>query len=103
MKQTVISGLIAIGLLVSGASVSLLAGNAADPNGRGYGGPPKSDAERTARRAACLEKNGGVCPSGGPKANCPGGGMGPGNGNGKCARQGLRDGTGPRSATGTAR
>jgi len=101
MKRTVISGLVAIGLLISGTSVSLLAGNGPGPNGRGYGGPARSAEERAARQAACLEKNGGVCPNGGPKLNCPGRGMGQGNGKGKCARQGLRDGTGPRSATGT--
>ena len=101
MKRKVIGGLIAISLLVSGASASLLAGNGPGPNGGGYRGPPKSEAERQARQAACLEKNGGVCPNGGPKVNCPGRGMGQGNGKGKCARQGLRDGTGPRNVDGT--
>lgn len=44
----------------------------------------------------------GVCPNGGPRANCPGLGQGKGQGkaNGQCARQGLRDGTGPRAGTG---
>lgn len=100
MKQTILSGLIAAGLLLGGTA--LLAGNGPGPNGRGYGGPPKSDEERAARQAACLEKNAGVCPNGGPQAECSGYGQGgKGKGNGKCARQGLRDGTGPRSANGT--
>jgi hypothetical protein len=65
--------------------------------GKGYGGPPASDAERAARQAACLAQNGGVCPQDGVCA--PGKGQGQGNGNGQ--RRGLRDGTGPRSADGT--
>lgn len=101
MKRTLMVGLMAAGLLMSGAATNLFAQNATC-NGRGYGGPPKSDEERAARQAACLEKNGGVCPNGGPRANCPRYGQsGQGKGNGRCARQGLRDGTGPRSASGT--
>ncbi len=101
MKRTVISGLIAAALLLGGMTLSTLAGNGPG-NGRGYGGAPKSDTERAARQAACIEKNGGVCPNGGPRASCPGygpGGQGPGNG--KCARPGVRDGTGPRRGNGT--
>jgi hypothetical protein len=101
MKRAVMVGLVAAGLLMSGAAANLFAQNA-PCNGRGYGGPPKSDEERAARQAACLEKNGGVCPNGGPRTNCPGYGQGgQGKGKGKCARQGPRDGTGPRSANGT--
>jgi hypothetical protein len=97
MKRTMISGLIAAGLLLGGMSLSALAGN-----GKGYGGPPTSDAEHAARQAACLEKNGGFCPNGGPRAECPGyGQFGQGKGKGKCARQGARDGTGPRLGTGS--
>ncbi len=82
-------------------------------NGRGYGGPPKTLEERAARQAACLARNDGVCPNGGPRAYCPGGGMGMGwrggrgvsgggyGGAGYGWRQGPRDGTGPRSANGT--
>jgi hypothetical protein len=100
MKRTILSGWIAAGLLLAGNS--LLAGNGPGPNGRGYGGPPKSDEERAARQAACLERNGGVCPNGGPRADCPRYGQrSPGSGYGKGARQGLRDGTGPRAANGT--
>ena len=73
--------------------------------GRGYGGPPQSNEERAARQAACLERNGGVCPNGGPRAECPGFGQGQGQGRGFCGGRGqgkgLRDGTGPRSADGT--
>jgi hypothetical protein len=98
MKRTLMVGLMAAGLFMSGAATNLFAQNATG-NGRGYGGPPKSDEERAARQAACLEKNGGVCPNSGPRANCPC--YGQGKGNGRCARQCLRDGTGPRSANGT--
>ena len=104
MKNRTVVGLIVAGLVMGGAAVSLLAQDGSGPgrNGNGYGGPPRSQEERAARQAAGREKNGGVCPNGGPKANCPGYGQGgQGKGNGKCARQGLRDGTGPRSANGT--
>lgn len=93
MKRKLLSGLIAAGLLLGGMTMTTFAGNGPG-NGRGYGGPPKSDEERAARQAACLEKNGGVCPNGGPKA------AGQCNGKGQGARHGLRDGTGPRAGTG---
>jgi hypothetical protein len=100
MKRTMISGLIAAGLLLGGMTLSAFAGNGPG-NGKGYGAPPKSEEERAARQAACAEKNGGVCPNGGPRSECPGYGQGgQGKGNGKCARQGARDGTGPRAGTG---
>lgn len=101
MKRTVISGLIAAGLLLGGMTLSAFAGNGPG-NGKGYGGPPKSDAARAARQAACIEKNGGVCPNGGPRANCPGlgQGKGQGQGQGQGQRRGARDGTGPRAGTG---
>ena len=99
MKRTMISGLIAAGLLLVGLNLSALAGNGPG-QGKGYGGPAKSAEERAARQAACLEKNGGVCPNGGPRAECQGAGKcGQGKGQGKCARQGARDGTGPRAGT----
>jgi hypothetical protein len=88
MKRTIISGWIAAGLLLGGMTLPTLSGN-----GCGYGGPPKSDKERAARQAACLE-NGGVCAKGGPRANCPGLGQGKGQ------RRGACDGTGPRAGTG---
>jgi len=103
MKNKTLAGLIVAGLLMSGAGLSLLAQNGPS-KGRccGYGGPPKTAEERASRQTACLEKNGGVCPNGGPRANAPGYGQrGQGKGHGQCARQGLRDGTGPRSGTGT--
>jgi len=97
MKRTVISGLIAATLLLGGMAMSAFAGNGPG-NGRGYGGPPKSEEERAARQAGCLQQNGGVCPNGGPRApgQCNGQGQGKGNGH----RRGLRDGTGPRAGTG---
>ena len=96
MKRTLVSGLIAAGLLLGGMAVSTVAGN-----GPGYGGPPKSEEERAARQAACIERNGGVCPNGGPRTGCPGMGRGKGNGNGQGWRRGARDGTGPRAGTAT--
>lgn len=88
-----------LGLLLSVTPASLFAQNCpgGGPNGKGYGGPPKTEQERAARQAACLEKNGGVCPNGDPQAKCPAGRQGQGKGGGK----GLRDGTGPRNANGT--
>jgi hypothetical protein len=104
MKNKALAGVIVTGLVMSGATFSLLAQNGPGQGrngcGKGYGGPPQSQEERAARQAACHEKNGGICPNGGPKANYPGYGQG-GQGQGKGARQGVRDGTGPRSANGT--
>ena len=100
MKNKALVGMMVAGLLIAGAALTSLAQNGPGKNGCGYGTPPKSAEERAARQATCLEKNGGVCPNGGPKASCQGQG-GQGKGNGKCARQGLRDGTGPRGANGT--
>ena len=101
MKNKTLTGLIVAGLLMSGAAFTAFAQNGAGRagNGKGYGGPPQSQEERAARQAACLEKNGGVCPNGGPQTNCPAGGMGKGKGKGD--QHGLRDGTGPRNASGT--
>ena len=105
MKNKTLAGLIVAGLVMSGATFSLLAQNGPGQGrngcGKGYGGPPQSQEERAARQAACLEKNGGICPNGGPRTNCPAGGMGKGKGAGNGGRHGLRDGTGPRSANGT--
>jgi len=95
MKRKVISGLVAAGLLLGGIAMSALAGNGPG-NSRGYGGPPQSDEERAARQAECLERNGGVCPNGGPR----GAGQCKGQGQGKGQRRGVRDGTGPRAGTG---
>lgn len=105
MKRTMISGLVAAGLLLGGMTLSSIAGNGPG-NGKGFGGPLHSEAERAARQSACLEKNGGVCPNGGPRAECPGLGQGQGKcqgkgqGNGNGYRRGARDGTGPRAGTG---
>jgi hypothetical protein len=103
MKLKVTLGVMIAGLLLSVTPVSLFAQNCpgGGGNGKGYGGPPKTEQERAARQAACLEKNGGVCPNGGPQANCPAGGMGQGKGAGKGAGKGLCDGTGPGKAKGT--
>ncbi len=102
MKRRILLGIAVTGLLLGGLASTVLAQNGPGPGccGRGYGGPPKTEQERAARQAACLEQNGGVCPNGGPRTNCPawsGQGKATGQGRGK----GLRDGTGPRSANGT--
>lgn len=96
MKLNPLAVMAAAGLLAVG---TVLAGNGPGPRGKGYGGPPQSAEERAARQAACLEKNGGVCPQGGPRANFPGIGRGPGQGQGYQWRRGARDGTGPRAGT----
>ena len=118
MKIKVIIGCVTAGLLLSVAGTELFGQNGPGSQGRGYGGPPKSQEERAARQASCLQSNGGVCLNGGSRTNCPGPGMGQcnggsrtncpgpgmgqGNGNGAGqGRHGLRDGTGPRSANGT--
>ncbi len=97
MKNQALAGWILAGLLVSGAALSLSAQAGPGRNGWGYGGPPQTAEERAARQAACLERNGGVCPNGGPRINCSGFGLGPGQGRGygQCARIGLRDDAGP--------
>ncbi len=99
MKSKTIAGLIVAGLLAGGTAVSVLAQNGPGRggNGRGYGGPPQTQEERAARQAACLERNGGVCPNGGPRANCQGQRKGQGAGYGW--RRGARDGTGPLAGT----
>jgi hypothetical protein len=100
-KLTTLTILAVAALLAAGTAFSQ---NNPGSCGAGYGGPPKSAEERAARQAACLEKNGGVCPQGGPRANCPGKGYGKagkGQGQGNCYRRGARDGTGPRAGTGT--
>jgi len=94
MKLTQLTVLVAAGLLAAGTAY---AGNGQGPRGKGYGGPPQSNEERAARQAECLEKNGGVCPQGGPRGNCAGQGQGQGQGN--QWRKGARDGTGPRAGT----
>ena len=103
MKKKTLAGLVIAGLLVSGAAFTVLGQNEAcrNGNGKGYGGPPQSQEERAARQAACLEKNGGVCPKGGPQTNCPAGGLGKGACKGWGGQHGLRDGSGPRNASGT--
>lgn len=110
MKLNILAVITVATLLAAGTTFAQnCTGNGPRGQGKGYGGPAQTAEERAARQAACLDKNGGVCPSGGPRAECPGIGQGPGkgrmqgkmqgkgNGNGR----GLRDGTGPRSAAGT--
>ena len=59
MKNKILAGLVIVALL---GSVAAYAQNGAGRAGKGYGGPPQSQAERTARQAACSEKNAGLCP-----------------------------------------
>jgi hypothetical protein len=99
MKNKMATGLVVVGLVMSGAAFSAFAqngpGQGRNGNSQGYGGPPQSQEERVARQAACLEKNGGTCPNGGPRTNCPGLGQGHGKGAGHGWRRGACDGTGP--------
>ena len=85
-----IAGLIVAGLMLAGASTMLAQNSRTNGQCKGYDGPPQSEQERIARQAACLEKNGGVCPQGGPRTNYPTLGQGQGKGKGSC------DGTGPK-------
>jgi len=104
MKLNLLTVIAVAGVLAAGTTFAQdNSGAGRCGQGRGYGGPPQSSEERAARQAACLEKNGGVCPNGGPRAECPGYGQGQrgGRGNGQCHRRGLQDGTGPRSVDGT--
>jgi hypothetical protein len=98
MKRTMISGLMVVSLVLGGMTLAT-AGNGPG-QGKGYGGAPQSEAERAARQAACLEKNGGVCPNGGPRGAGECKGQGQGKGQGKGQRRGACDGTGPRAGTG---
>lgn len=108
MKLNIIAVMAVASLLAVGTTFAQnqnCTGNGPRGQGKGYGGPAQTAEERAARQAACLEKNGGVCPQGGPRAESAGLGQGQGKGkmqgkgNGQC--NGLRDGTGPRSGNGT--
>ena len=98
MKHNMLA-MIAVASLLAVGTTFAQSGNGTGQRGqgKGYGGPPQSAEERDARQDGCVEKNGGVCPQDGVCTS----GKGRGNGNGKGQRQGLRDGTGPRSADGT--
>ncbi len=111
MKRNVIAGLVVAALVCGGSIGTVMAQSGpGQGQGKGYGGPPQSQEERAARQANCPQKNGGVCPNGGPRQDCPafgqgngngqGKGYGRGNGQGRGARNGLRDGTGPRAQAG---
>jgi hypothetical protein len=77
MKLNIIAVMAVATLLAAGTT---FAQNCTDTGprgqGKGYGGLPQPAAERAARQAACLERNGGVCPNGGPGAECAGLGQG---------------------------
>ncbi len=81
-----------------------MAQNQSCPSGKGYGGPPQSEDERTARQQMCLEANGEVCPSGGENAgevNGQGKRSGARDGTGKGAGKGKGQRSGPRNGSGT--
>jgi hypothetical protein len=94
MKTTSISTFIAIALLTTGTT---FAQGGQGRRGAGYGGPPRTEAERSARQEQCQQANVGVCPNNGV---CDGTGKGQGKnrgqGQGKGQRRGPRDGSGPR-------
>lgn len=86
MKTIQITTLIAVALLGSGTAFAQ--GNQSRRGG-GFGGPPKTDEERAARQEECQKANGGVC---------DGQGRRDGQGKGKGARRGPRDGSGRRGS-----
>lgn len=94
MNRKLIVMLVAAGLFAAGSAFAQSQGQCPGRGGkgRGYGGPPQTEQERAARQAECLEKNGGVCPNGGPRQDCQGPrggkGRGQGQGQGKCWRNG---------------
>jgi len=91
MNMKSIIALIALALV--GSSGAYAQGGA----GRGYGGPPKSDAERTARQTQCQR---GTCANNGQGRRMRQRDGQGNNGQGQRQRRGLRDGTGPRAGTG---
>lgn len=100
MKTTSISTLIALAILTTG---TVFAQGGPGRRGAGYGGPPKTDAERAARQEQCQQANGGVCDGtgkgqgqGAGRGQGKGQGKGQGQGQGKGQRRGPRDGSGPR-------
>jgi hypothetical protein len=98
MKHNILATIAVASLLAAGTTFAQSGpGTGQRGPGKGYGAPPQSAEERAARQDGCVGKNGGVCPQDGVCAP----GKGRGNGNGKGQRQGVRDGTGPRSADGT--
>ena len=94
MKINTLTAMVVAGMLVTGTAFAQR-GAGAGGQGKGYGGPPQSNEERAQRQADCPKGNGGVCPQGGPGANCQGKGQGKGN----QWRKGARDGTGPRAGS----
>jgi hypothetical protein len=106
MKTRILAGLLTALLITSAAALNVLAQNC-PASGKGcglWGGPPKTAEERAVRQAWCAENcpKPGPCVTGEPcgsGSGC-GAGKGPMKGAGKGFRNGLRDGTGPRSATG---
>ena len=91
----ILSYLVASALLTLSATSLLAQGGG---KGRGYAAPAQTAEARAARQAAC-PKNGTQCPAVCPKTGTAKQGQCNGTGQGK--GQGLRDGTGPRSANGT--
>jgi hypothetical protein len=99
MKTLRIATLIAAALLTVGTA------SAQGRRGSGYGGPPRTDEERSARQEQRQNANGAICPKCGV---CDGSGagqgqgkvFGQGKGQGKGQRRGPRDGRGPRGGSG---
>lgn len=97
-----LTGILLAALVLGGTAVTIVAQSVSGPgrhgngNGNGCSAVQKGGGDCAAKQADCIQKNGGVCSKGGAQASC----AGYGQGNGKCLRQGLRDGTGPRAAKG---
>ena len=95
MKTKHIATLIAITMLTAGTA---FAQSGSARRGGGYGGPPKTEAERAERQKA----NGGICNNPGNRTGqgqMKNRGRSQGNGQGRSQRGGPRDGSGPRGGT----
>ena len=90
MKTIRITTLIAVALLTAGTALAQGGRGGQGRHGKGYGGPPQTEAERAARQEQGQKANGGTCD-----------GQGQGQGQGKRQRSGPRDGSGPRGGSGT--
>ena len=97
MKTKQMIALVAAGLMTAGSAFAQGTGAGDGGCGKNYGGPPKTEEERAARKAQCQQENGGTCEQ---QGQCEGKGKGQGQGQGKGQRKGGRHGGGARGGNG---